>query len=356
MTRSDPDSGVSQGSPAPRSARLTVRQVVPETVDAVSLVFDRPADPRFTHRAGQFLTLRLPSGRTGSVARCYSLSSAPHDQELAVTVKRTPGGLGSNWVCDNLTPGDTIEVLPPSGTFVPASVDDDLLLVGAGSGITPLMSILRTALERGTASVILFYANRDQGSVIFADPLRELTARHPDRLTVIHWFSSVQGLPTAAGLRDLLEPYGGHDAFVCGPEPFMDTAHAALDEIGLPRDRIHTERFTSLSGDPFDEPEVDRASASRDEVDTSGLTVSLDGQTHSLGWPRSLSLVDLLVAHDIDVPYSCREGECGSCVCTLVDGSVEMARCDTLDPADVADGYILGCQSRPTSDHVVIEF
>src|SRR5262249_52604272 len=153
---------------------LRVAEVVPETADAHSVVFDVPDElaQRFRYRPGQFLTLRLPSDLTGSVARCYSLSSSPHDGvRPQITVKRTADGYGSNWICDHVETGTVLEVHPPSGRFVPKDLDADLLLLSGGSGITPVMSILRSALGQGEGHVVLVYANRDEDSVIFADTL-----------------------------------------------------------------------------------------------------------------------------------------------------------------------------------------
>ncbi|MBC7302634.1 MAG: 3-ketosteroid-9-alpha-hydroxylase, partial [Nocardia sp.] len=201
---------------------LRVSAVIEETAQARSLVFDLPDDDRFAYRPGQFLTLRIPGGPTGAVARCYSLASSPDTGEPPkVTVKRTVGGYGSNWLCDNISVGDTVDVLPPLGTFTPASLDTDLLLWAAGSGITPVMSILRSALVRAGGRVVLYYANRDQESVIFADELRELADRYPDRFTVTHWLESLQGLPTGARLAEFAAPYRGFESFICGPGPFM---------------------------------------------------------------------------------------------------------------------------------------
>ncbi|TAL20000.1 MAG: 3-ketosteroid-9-alpha-hydroxylase, partial [Frankiales bacterium] len=167
---------------APR--RLTVKEVVRETADAHSLVFEGPALP---YQPGQFLTLRIPSEQEPT-ARCYSLSSSPHvDDLLKVTVKRTAGGYGSNWVCDSVEVGTVLDVLPPAGHFTPKDLTADLLLCAAGSGITPVISILKSALAQGTAPVTLLYANRDEASVIFAAELRELVEQHPERLVVLHW-------------------------------------------------------------------------------------------------------------------------------------------------------------------------
>ena len=145
--------------------------------------------------------LRVPSDATGSVARCYSLASSPHtDSAPKVTIKRTTGGYGSNWLCDNITVGDRIEVLPPAGVFTPADLDHDVMLWAGGSGITPVMSILKSVLAAGTGQAELMYANRDERSVIFSAGLRDLAARFPDRLAVTHWLESVQGLPSRAQL------------------------------------------------------------------------------------------------------------------------------------------------------------
>ncbi|WP_241386398.1 ferredoxin--NADP reductase [Rhodococcus sp. CH91] len=341
-----------------RSVMLTVSAVVEETADTRSIVFAVPDDLRdkFAYRPGQFLTLRIPSERTGSVARCYSLASSPFsDDAPKVTVKRTSDGYGSNWLCDNVAAGQTIEVLPPAGVFTPKSLDHDFLLFGGGSGITPVISILKSALTQGGGKVVLVYANRDEKSVIFAEELRALAEKYPTRLTVVHWLESVQGLPTAEQLAALVAPYESYEAFMCGPGPFMDTVHRALNTVGMPRARVHAEVFNSLSGDPFaDQAPVEVSE--EDAADAATVEVELDGEVHTLSWPRKQTLVDIMLAKGIDVPYSCQEGECGSCACTVLEGKVEMEHCDVLDPEDIEAGYILGCQARPVTDHLKIEF
>ncbi|AHH21635.1 putative oxidoreductase [Nocardia nova SH22a] len=341
-----------------RSAVLRVAAVVEETADACSLVFEVPEDlrERFAYQPGQFLTLRIPSERTGSVARCYSLASSPHtDDRPKVTVKRTVDGYASNWVCDNVKAGDEIEVLPPSGIFTPKDLDEDLLLFAAGSGVTPVMSILKSALARGSARIVLVYANRDPESVIFAEELRELTAKNPQRLVVLHWLETLQGLPTVDGLAALCAPYTGYRAFMCGPKPFMDRVHDALAQLDVPRTRTHAEVFNSLSGDPF--AEAAPAEVSEEEAaDAATVEVELDGETHSMQWPRRQTLVDIMLAKGLDVPYSCQEGECGSCACTVLEGKVEMDNSEILDPEDIEAGYILGCQAHPVTDHLKIQF
>ncbi|MEO9327786.1 ferredoxin--NADP reductase [Gordonia aurantiaca] len=343
-----------------RSVILTVAEVIDETSDAKSFEFEVPetASAAFTdYKPGQFLTLRIPSDLTGSVARCYSLASSPFtDARPKVTVKRTVDGYGSNWVCDNLTPGSQIEVLPPSGVFTPKSYDDPLLLIAAGSGVTPVMSILKAALKKSSAPLVFFYANRSENDVIFASELRDLLHAHADRLTVIHWLESLQGLPTATALTSVFAPYARtHVAYLCGPGPFMDAVHKALSQADFPHHNVHTEVYNSLSGDPFADVALEEVTE-EEQADAATVEVELDGETHKLSWPRKRTLVDIMLAAGLDAPYSCQEGECGSCACTLTEGTVEMENTGALDPEDIEDGYILGCQARPTSDSLKIEF
>jgi 3-ketosteroid 9alpha-monooxygenase subunit B len=340
---------------------LSVVDVVRETVDATTIVFDPPSSGSSHYRPGQFLTLRVPSERAGFVARCYSLCSSPAtDTRLAVTVKRTADGYASNWLCDNVRIGDQIDCLPPSGVFTPARLHGDLLLIAGGSGITPMLSITKAVLTEGQGHIVLVYANRDPESVIFASQLRDLVAEHPDRLTIIHWLETVQGLPDESTLAALLQPYTQHDSFICGPTPFMKSARQALERFGVPRSRIHIENFVSLSGDPFTEaPSVVTGVANLDDDDgrdASHLVVGLNGQTHTLRWSRQDTLIDLLIANGIEAPYSCREGDCGTCQCVLITGKVDMDTHGALDDEDIAEGIVLGCQARPASERIEIDF
>jgi 3-ketosteroid 9alpha-monooxygenase subunit B len=336
---------------------LQLADVVEETADARSLVFTVPdgaqvPPERLRYTPGQFLTLRVPSDRTGSVARCYSLCSSPFTGDpMTVTVKRTDGGYASNWLCDNAHAGMKIHVLAPSGTFVPKTLDTDFLLLGAGSGITPMMSICKSALAEGSGKVVLIYANQDENSVIFGSALRELAAKYPDRLTVVHWLVSVQGLPSAAALTGLAAPYAGHDAYLCGPGPFMAAAEEALKGIGA--DRIHIEVFKSLDSDPFAAVAIEE-----DDSDEGPATaiVTLDGENHEIRWPRNAKLLDVLLDKGLDAPFSCREGHCGACAVLKKSGEVEMDVNDVLEQSDLDEGLILGCQARPRSDSVEVTY
>ena len=338
---------------------LEIAEVIDETADARSLVFTSPADTpvapeKLRYDPGQFLTLRVPSDLTGSVARCYSLCSSPFTGDpMTVTVKRTADGYASNWLCDHAQAGMKVHVLAPSGTFVPKSLDTDFVLLAAGSGITPMMAILKSALAEGSGKVTLIYANRDENSVIFAAALRELAARYPDRLTVIHWLESVQGLPVVAGLAELVAPFGTREAFICGPGPFMKAAEEALTSSGMSPDRIHIEVFKSLESDPFAAVVLED-----DDSDEGPATavVTLDGQRHEVSWPRRAKLLDVLLDKGLDAPFSCREGHCGACAVVKKSGDTEMEVNDVLEDSDLEEGLILACQAHPLSDSVEVTY
>jgi 3-ketosteroid 9alpha-monooxygenase subunit B len=346
--------------PASPGHRLRVAAVVRETHDSVSVAFDMPAGlaGRFRHLPGQFLTLRIPVPGGGWAARCYSLSSAPDDGLPTITVKRVRDGLASNWICDALHPGSEVEVLPPAGLFVPRDDQRNLLMLAGGSGITPIMSILRARLAVPGTTAVLIYANRDERSVIFSADLRELGAKYPERLLVIHLLESVQGLPTVGQLARLCAPFAAADAaLLCGPAPFMDAAAAALARAGISRERIVTEKFRSLESDPFAVPDRDAVVGDR-PVDgrVATVEVQLDGEHRTLNWPAQTLLLDLLRANGLDAPFSCREGACSACACRLLGGEVKMLRNDVLEEEDLADGYILACQSLPVSDQVEVTY
>ncbi|MEO6082273.1 MAG: FAD-binding oxidoreductase [Umezawaea sp.] len=236
---------------------LRVAEVIVETEDTRSLVFDVPADlaDEFRYCPGQFLTVHIPHAEHGPVARCYSLSSSPHTADpLMVTVKRTPSGLGSDWLLRGVREGSVVHVQPPAGRFTPASLDGDFLFLAAGSGITPVMSIIKSALAAGSGRLALIYANRDERSVIFAGQLDALAAAHPDRFTLLHWLETLQGLPDPARLRALAEPFRDRDAYVCGPGPFVAGVSDALAGLGVPSERTHLEQFRPLTGGLFRSP------------------------------------------------------------------------------------------------------
>jgi 3-ketosteroid 9alpha-monooxygenase subunit B len=332
--------------------QLRVAEVVTETDDACSLVLDVTPElaGTFACRPGQFVTVRIPHEAAGSVARCYSLSSSPHTGDRpTITVKREPGGHASNWIADNVRAGTVLDTLPPAGTFCPPSLDADFLLFAAGSGITPVISILKSALAKGQGRIVLCYANRDEHSVIFGSELRRLEAEAGQRLQVVHWLDSEQGPPTVAGMADVARPYADREAFLCGPDPFMAVVREALGELGMPSHRLHAERFLSLAENPFEPKPVTGGTAAT-------LEVTLDGETRALKWPAGTRMLDLLIDEGLDAPYSCREGVCGACACQLTSGKVEMAHNEVLEEADVADGLVLACQAVALTETVSVDY
>lgn len=364
------------------SYQLRVAEVRHETDDAVSVVFDVPQDAEdaFVFKPGQFLTLGVPSEETGLVARCYSIC-VPPGEAPTVTVKRTADGYASHWINDNLAAGDTVRVLPPSGIFTPKSLDVDLLLWAGGSGITPVMSIVRTALTQGTGRIVLFYANRDESSVIFARALAELSAEYPDRLQVVHWLESVQGLPSQEQVRAFAATHSDWTSFSCGPSPFMKIVSDALRSLDFPRERRHQEKFISLGGNPFgDVEEVMAAQATiaaaddGDDGEDAGedavkapaeptidgpvaVEVELDGEHYAFDdWLGNEPLLDFLESKGVEAPFSCREGECSACACLVLEGDVSMKHNDVLDADDIADGIRLACQAMPVTPTLKITY
>ncbi|WP_040166094.1 ferredoxin--NADP reductase [Microbacterium gorillae] len=332
-------------------AELRVAKVVRETDDTVSLCFDVPRElaDEFAYKAGQFITIRVPAGDTG-YARSYSLSSAPGiDDLLTITIKRAAGGRASGWLVENAQIGMTFRVLPPSGVFTVSDDARDLLLIAAGSGVTPVFSILKSALQSGSGRVTVVTSHRTPADAIFLTELSELQAAHPGRLTVISRYTATDGRLTAEQLALLTEGINWQDAFICGPEKFMSAARIALRAD--PSRRVHLEEFTSLEGDPFELEEVVTDSAT-----AMPAQVHLDGQTHDIDWPPESTLVDVLLSRGVRVPYSCREGDCGSCISKLTQGRVEMACTDALEEEDIEDGYILACQARPLGGPLRVDF
>ena len=332
---------------------LRVAQVIEETADARSIEFEIPEQlaEQFQYQPGQFLTLRIPYGDTW-LPRCYSLSSTPfEDERLRVTVKKVDQGRASNWLCNELKAGDTLEVMRPAGVFVPKVLDQDLLLFGGGSGVTPVLSILRSALLKGQGRICLIYANRDQESVIFKEALKALAHAYPARLQIIHWLDALQGIPKVEQLAALAKPFAHAEAFICGPGPFMDAAVSALQSLAMPKNRIHVERFVSLPGEGEEQTVIASEAAT-----AATLTVDLDGEQHELDCQSGETLLQAMERAGLNPPNACRVGGCASCMCTLEKGSAELLINDALDDDELADGWILCCQAVPTSEQLHIRF
>ena len=332
-------------SPAPASDFTRLQVVVrhSETADSCSFVLQVPAEQRarFAAQPGQFLTLKVPCAEP-PLLRCYSLS---HDAALRITVKRVAGGRASTWLFDHLKRGDAIESLPPAGQFVPRSLDEDLLLLGAGSGITPLMAILRAALVRGSGRVCLFHANRDADSVIFAEELAALQRDYPQRLVLHSWFDASQGLPDVRAIATQLADWRAADCFICGPQPFMDTARAALEELGVAEARIHLERF----GAAVARPQALSGPSSH-------LQVELEGKRHELDVASGEVLLDAMEQAGLQPPSACRSGICSACKCRVVAGSVTMRSNQVLSEQQVRQGWTLACQAEPSSAELQVEY
>jgi ring-1,2-phenylacetyl-CoA epoxidase subunit PaaE len=354
---------------------LTISKVKQETKKTVSLFFTIPTDlsSTFKYTQGQYLTLRfMIDGK--EERRAYSMSSSPVEPELAVSVKRVLGGKVSNYINDHLKVGDTVDVMPPQGRFF-TKLDPDqrktYYLFGAGSGITPLMSILKTIVEEEPkSSVHLLYGSRHDDQIIFYDELEALSKRYEGQLTVSYivsqprtekggWFKKGKASWTGkTGRINALEvdrflneyPMTGSGAvyFVCGPGKMIDLVEASLIEHGVEKSNIHTERF------------VNAAEAAATKAKSTGgagqVTVVLRGETVQVTVPKEKTILDVLLADKHDAPYSCMAGACSTCMAKLTKGEVKMDACYALDDDEVAEGYILACQSHPQGEGVEITF
>ena len=335
---------------------LRVSRVIDETHDAKSIVFEIPPAlaPVFRYRAGQFLTLQVTvDGAT--LRRSYSLASSPDvDAEHKVTVKRVAGGRVSNWLNDRLRPGDVVQVLPPDGRFVLTDrADAPLLLFAGGSGITPVIAIVKTALATTRRPIRVLYANRDARSVIFARELDELVQRAQGRLQVIHRLDEQHGFLAEAEVPRYLGGIEHADCYMCGPGPFMDTVEKALLGAGVPGERVHIERFVSP---PDPKPEAAGAPAAVAAAGAPAMVrIELNGEQHQLPYAGKTLLRTALDA-GLDAPYSCEEGFCGCCMAHLVEGEVKMDADDALSKEEKKRGMILACQARPTSGKCSIKF
>ncbi|HEY5722041.1 MAG TPA: ferredoxin--NADP reductase [Allosphingosinicella sp.] len=349
---------------------LTVAQTVPETADAMSIRFDVPAELRETFRfkPGQHLTLRAEIGGE-EVRRNYSLCVAPQDGEVKVTVKRIAGGIFSNWANEHLKAGDRIDVMPPHGSFTwdfgPGARNHYVGFAG-GSGITPVISLLKTALTTEPESrFTLFYGNRDSQSVIFLEELARLKNRFMGRLEIHHFLAEEsEDIELFNGMLDrskceevlihLVDPADVAAFFICGPGPMMDAAEEALAAHNVPRDKVHIERFTA-----------DRPSAALEaqmqalQSKAEGLTmlVTLDGRKRRVAFDAGAgNILDSARKAGLPAPYACKAGVCATCRARVVSGDVEMAARYGLSDDEIAAGYVLTCQSVPKGEGVELDY
>lgn len=349
---------------------LKIAEVVAETSDAKSIRFAVPEELKETFRfaPGQHLTLRAEIGGE-DVRRNYSLCVAPQDGELKVTVKRIAGGLFSNWANDNLKPGDALDVMAPHGSFTwefaPGARNHYVGFAG-GSGITPVLSLLKTALTTEPDSrFTLFYGNRDSSSVIFLEELARLKNRFMGRLQVHHFLSDeAEDIELFNGMLDrakcdlilaeLVEPEEVDSFFICGPGPMMDAAEAALLAKGVDRHKIHIERFTA------DRPSGALAAQMQAlQQEAQGLTmlVTLDGRKRRVAFDAAAgNILDSARASGLPAPYACKAGVCATCRARVVSGEVEMAARYGLSDEEIAAGYVLTCQSVPKGEGVELDY
>ena len=291
-------------------APLRIKRVVRETGDAVSLVLDVPADcsHRFRYKAGQFLTLQVKLGGDDH-RRCYSMSSFPHNgNDLQITVKRDPGGLVSNWLNDTAEVGGEIQAAPPDGRFLLADAERDIVAFAGGSGITPIFSLIGSALVSTDRRIKLFYANRSRNSVIFGESLTALAGANPERLSVIDHFDDEAGVVQSVAVEAFTAVGGDVDYYICGPGPFMDTVESALLGNGVPRDRLHLERF-QVSPAPS---AVVHISEQTEEV-----IIELDRKTITAPYRGGNTLLQTARMAGLRAPSSCETGSCGTCMARI---------------------------------------
>jgi ring-1,2-phenylacetyl-CoA epoxidase subunit PaaE len=348
---------------------LTVTKVQQETREAITVTFDVPSELKqtFAYLQGQHLTLRaLIDGE--DVRRSYSICSSVQDDLLRVAIKRTPGGLFSTWANARIKPGMTLDVMPPMGHFnVPLDPAGErrYLAFAAGSGITPILSIIKTTLlTEPKSSVTLVYGNRASSSVIFRDELADLKDAYMERLNLVFVMSREQqdidlfnGRITkdkcAQFLRCWIHAKDFDYAFICGPEEMMHGVSAALREAGMPKERIRIELFATNSPRREHKPRLDEAQASHQAE----VTVIMDGSRASFAMDKDReSVVDAGIRAGIDMRYSCKGGVCSTCRCKVIEGEVEMDVNYALEDYEVARGFVLSCQSFPITDKVVLDF
>ena len=327
----------------PLFERATVTRIIRETADARTFVL-APHQGPFTYRAGQFCTFRVRVDGE-ELLRSYSMSSAPEtDAALTTTVKRVPGGRVSNWMHDHIAEGDEVELTRPAGVFCLRPTDAPLLGFCGGSGITPVLSLTKSALAGTTRRVRLLCADRDRESAIFDTALADLARAHPDRLTVVRRLDVTDGFVDAAAVRRFVGADGDADCYLCGPAPFMDLVEAALPGPG----RVFAERFGAVA--PVAEP-VARAA----EVEGT-VTIHLGNKRVSVPRRPRETLLDSARRAGLSPPFSCEGGSCATCMAKVTKGAATMRVNDALTDEEVAQGWVLTCQGVPDSASITVRY
>jgi ring-1,2-phenylacetyl-CoA epoxidase subunit PaaE len=342
---------------------LTVAHVERLTDDAVAVTFDVPEDvaDQFEFRAGQSLTLRrIVDGRDErrSYSICAMVGSKPR-----IGVREVPGGAFSPWLVHEVGPGDQIEVLPPTGDFTPQETPARHVLLAAGSGITPVMSIVSSVLQDPAASAMVLYGNRRTNTVMFADELADLKDRFTARMELVHVLSRepreaelFTGRLDGEKLRTLLPLLTTVSEvdhwWLCGPFGMVTEARQVLKELGVPRERVHFELFYVEDTPPEQVRHEDPATTGP----SAEVTVRLDGRTTSAVVPRDTTLLEGAQRVRPDLPFACKGGVCGTCRAKVVSGKVHMRRNFALEDAEVEAGFVLTCQTVATSAEVEVDF
>jgi ferredoxin-NADP reductase len=332
----------------PAYHRLAVVEVVEETADARSFVLAIPPalEATFRYAAGQSCTFRATIDGE-PVVRSYSMSSSPDTGDpFTVTVKRVPGGRMSNWMHDALAPGDAIEAMRPAGRFVLRANDAPIVAFAGGSGVTPIVSIVKTALATTAREIALVYANRDPRSVIFREQLERLRAASGGRLSVHHHLDGERGLLDAAACAALVGDRTGADFYVCGPAPYMAAVEAGLALRGVARSQLFVESF-DLPGE---------APAAAERSQTESLVIRLDRRKHSVRYEPGDTILEAARRAGLRPPSACERGNCASCMAHLDEGRVAMRANNALSDDEVEAGWVLTCQAVPVSREVVVDY
>ena len=353
---------------APRFHRLAVKDLRRETRDAVSLTFAIPDELKDDYRflPGQYLTLRTTMDGE-EVRRSYSICSGPDDGEMRIAVKKVDGGAFSSWAADELKSGDEIDVMTPTGRFgVAPAPEASRIHVGfaAGSGITPILSIIKGVLAREPNSrFFLFYGNRSADGMLFRQVLEELKDRFLDRFSVFHVISGEeQDIPILHGRLDgdkvrvllgSLVPAPTIDhVFICGPTGMSDEIEATCREIGIAADRIHIERFVSgLGGKPRPKAAVPASAPPK-----AFAALIIDGKRREVPVAEGEAILDAALRAGIDLPFACKGGMCSTCRARLVEGEAKMDINYSLEPWELEKGFVLTCQAKPVTGRIVVDY
>jgi ring-1,2-phenylacetyl-CoA epoxidase subunit PaaE len=355
-------------SSIPRFHRLAVSDLRRESSDAVSLTFAVPQElaDAYSFAPGQYLTLRTTMDGE-EVRRSYSICSGPDDGELRIAVKKVDGGAFSNWAADDLKAGDQLDVMTPTGRFGIAHAPDEArVYVGfaAGSGITPILSIVKGVLAREPNSrFFLFYGNRSTGGMLFREALEELKDRFMQRLSVFHVISGEeQDIPILHGrldgdkvrvlLRSLVPASSVDHVFICGPAGMSEDIEATCRDIGIAENRIHVERFVSEFGGRPRPKAVVQVTAPPKAM----ASLIVDGKRRDVPVAEEESILDAALRAGMDLPFACKGGMCSTCRAKLVEGEARMEVNYSLEPWELNAGFILTCQARPVSDKVVVDY